>query len=76
MGNQSGKPSSRSSKGGPKKIKKNDGSSSLGLDDEEEEVVGEVGRATMPMKNRQVMGNKREKGWAARDAAVSKMSVT
>ena len=59
--------------------KRNGGSSShqsIGLDDEEEEVVGENGRATVPMNNRQAMGNKWEKWRAARGAAVKKMSTT
>ena len=52
--------------------KRNDGSSShqsIGLDDEEEDVVVENGRATMPKDNRQVMEKKWEKARASCDAA-------
>jgi hypothetical protein len=59
--------------------KRNDGSSShqsIGLDDEEDDVVVTNGRATVPKDNRQVMGNKWEKARASRDAAATKMSST
>ena len=59
--------------------KRNDGSSSnqsIGLDDEEDDVVVTNGKATVPKDNRQVMGNKWEKARAARDAAATKMSST
>nr|XP_020194376.1 chromatin-remodeling ATPase INO80-like [Aegilops tauschii subsp. strangulata] len=65
----------------PKKSgkKRNDGSSSnqsIGLDDEEDDIVVENGKATVPKDNRQVMRNKWEKTRAARDAAATKMSST
>ena len=59
--------------------KRNDGSSSnqsIGLDNEEDDVVVENGKATVPKDNRQVMGNKWEKARAARDAVATKMSST
>ena len=52
----------------PKKMKKNDGSSSqqsIGLDDEDVEGGGEEGQATVPKRDHQVMGNKWEKGKVA-----------
>jgi hypothetical protein len=58
---------------------RNDGSSSnqsIGLDDEEDDVVVEHGKATVPKDSRQVMGNKWEKARAARDAAATEMSST
>lgn len=58
--------------------RKNDGSNShqlIGLD-EEEEIVGENGRATVPKNNRQVMRNKWEKARASHDVAATKMSST
>jgi hypothetical protein len=59
----------------PKKLKTNDGSNSnqsIGLDEEEEEAVGENERATLPMNNQQVkvIGNKWEKRRIVRDAAA------
>jgi hypothetical protein len=47
------------------------------LDDEEDDVVvDENEKATVPKHNRQVMGNKWEKARLARDAAATKMSST
>jgi hypothetical protein len=46
------------------------------LDDEEDDVLVEHGKATVPKDNRQVMGNKWEKARAARDAAATKKSST
>ena len=57
--------------------KGNDGSSShqsIGLGDEEDNVVVTNGRAIVPKDNRQVMGNKWEKARASRDAAATKIS--
>jgi hypothetical protein len=59
--------------------KRNDGSSSnksIGLDNEEDDVVAMNGKATVPKDNRQVMRNKWEKACAARDAVATKMSST
>ena len=59
--------------------KRNDGLSSnqsIGLDDEEDDVVVTNEKATVPKDNRQVMGNKWEKARAARDAAATKISST
>ena len=60
--------------------RRNDGSSSnqsIGLDDEEDDVVvDENGKATVAKENRQVMENKWEKARLARDAAATKMSST
>ena len=58
---------------------RNDGSSShqsIGLGEEEKDVVVDTGRATMPKDNRQVMGNKWEKARASRDTAATKVSST
>ncbi|VAH63411.1 unnamed protein product [Triticum turgidum subsp. durum] len=57
-------------KTGNKRLKKTDGSSShqsIGLDDEEEEVVGEIGRAIMLMNNPQLIGNKENRVGEERD---------
>ena len=59
--------------------KRNDGSSShqsIGLDDEEDDIVVESGRATVPKDNRQVMRNKWEKARAVHYAVATKMSFT
>ena len=46
------------------------------MDDEEDDIVVTNGKTTMPKDNRQVMGNKWEKAFAARDAAATKKSST
>lgn len=59
--------------------KRNDGSNShqsIGLDDEDGDVVVTNGRATVPKDSRQVMGNKWEKARVSRDDAATKMSST
>ena len=59
--------------------KRNDGSSSnqsIGLDDEEDDVVVTNGKATVPKGTRQVMGNEWEKARAAYDVVSAKMSST
>ena len=59
--------------------KRNDGSSShqsIGLDDEEDDIVIENGRATVPKDNQHMMGSKWAKERASRDAMATKMSFT
>ena len=63
-------------KSGKKRNNDSRSNQSIGLDDEEDDVVVENRKASVPKDNRQVMGNKWEKARAARDAMATKMSST
>ncbi|KAE8779281.1 putative oxidoreductase [Hordeum vulgare] len=59
--------------------KRNDGSSShqsIGLDDDDDDVVATKGKAIVPQDNRLLMGTKWEKARISRDAVATKMSST